>query len=131
MSGNNPSYMAGGNIPPSRFVMADVSANNQVLVATVGAPLLGISHDGTLQAPLPSATGYAGISGYPVAVWGQGDQASLEMGGTCSAGQLLKTDSSGRGVVASSSDGTYALAIDAGTSGSIIRVQVKNQKLPA
>ncbi len=132
MSGNNPSYVAGGNISPSRFVMMDTSANSQVLQSTVGSLSVGISHEGTLQAPLPSVTGYAGTAGGPVMVYGLGDTCSVVLGsGGCTSGHYLTSDSSGQAVIATGSNAYYALSKGTAAAGALVRVQVVIGKLLA
>lgn len=125
MSFENVSYTSGGNISPSRFV--SMSAGN---------PYTAVQCDGSLEPvgisqkwlELYNAT-YHATSGRPVSVLGVGATALLELGGTVSAGDFIKSDSSGKGVKASltlsSHQSVGARALDNGFSGEKIEVRVE------
>lgn len=134
------SWIAGGNIAPSRFVKASTTANNTALQATDGSashgdPVVGISQKGTHNVPgtiggVAIDDGYAAIAGMSVGVYDQADSEKgqfidLELGGTVAAGDYLKSDANGKGVT-SSTDGDYygARTFVAGVAGQLVRVQI-------
>jgi hypothetical protein len=119
-------FLAGGNIYPARFVT--YSGANTVTQAGAGNKVFGISQVGTNTAPVPEVTSqYAAQSGQQLEVFGDNDETSLELGGTVSAGDELKSDSNGKGVVlaGSGAENIGAVALEAGTSGQLIKVRVK------
>jgi hypothetical protein len=106
---SNTSWVANGNISASVFVYAATSvsaatATNQfaVSVATgTGTPIVGISQMGT-RGPVgtPFDTGYAAADGDQIMVFDNTyeDECLLILGQPVTAGQLLTSDSSGRGI---------------------------------
>lgn len=103
----NPSFRATGNIPPSYFVICDPAATKN-FYAKVGASasidytngILGISQEGTGFAPITGANTNAATDGTPIDIYGPGDVCLLSIGsGGCTAGNLLKADATGQGVV--------------------------------
>lgn len=80
---NNPSYRAGGDISPSRFVKFNTGSGNAadfVVVAAAGAtfPIMGVSQDGTKFPEVTDGFGagsqtLAAASGDQVGVYGLGD----------------------------------------------------------
>lgn len=125
------SYVASGNIDQAVFVGA-VSGNDfkcYQIAATSGKPI-GISQNASIYAPGTDAdSGYAGVEGKTLRVFGPGEEALLKIGGVVSAGDFLVPDSTGRGVVASLTStshqdiGAYALE-SSSTTNAKIRVQV-------
>lgn len=114
------SYAPNGNISPNRFVKADTTTTGGYVVqAGAGDPVLGVSQPGTRQAPLSGLDDtYAGVAGGPhVEVATPGDRTWLQTGGAVTWGDYLKSDSSGRGVTASSDGDWYgARALQTGTA---------------
>jgi hypothetical protein len=107
MAGNNPSFVAGGNIAPSRFVK--ISADYTVVQAGSGDKPVGVSHEASHYPPGYLATfgatdaGYQGIAGRTMdRVYGDGEQCLLEVGEAlgCNADDWLIPDANGRGVTA-------------------------------
>jgi len=122
-------FRASGNIAPSRFVT--ISGPGTVAQAGDNADVIGVSHEGTQRAPLSDygGTPLAAQAGQSIAVYSVGEICLLEAGGTISAGQLLRSDSSGRGVPVETTGTTIrnygAVALDSATgSGQKIRVFV-------
>ena len=89
-------FAAGGSILPCRFVKPDTSQDQAVVVAGTNEDahaLFGDAEcvfDGT----------YAAIAGDPLKVFIPPAECLLELGGTITAGDDIKSDSVGRGVVA-------------------------------
>lgn len=121
MEGDIKSYTAGGTVAPSRFVKAG-SADFEVIQATSGAAMLfGITEQ------VVGAGGANAAAGDRVDVI-KGDMAYLELGDTVTRGQLLTSDSIGRGVPVTIVAGTPvyygAMAEISGVVGDIIPVTV-------
>lgn len=140
---NNPSFRAGGDILPSRFVR--ISADFTV-IAAINATFfpIGISQDGT---KFPEATdGFgasaqtiAAASGDQVRVFGASDTCLLEVnnaGSTITAGSLLSATAAGVGVIAGTGAGinfvgAIALETPPAIDGALIRVQVVQLEVSA
>lgn len=119
------SKLCGGNVHPSRFVV--LQSDNTVVEASSNGEIWGISQPSTRRLALAGwDDGYAGISGSPpINIYGPGDdQCPLELGGTVTAGQRIKSGSAGVGVAATSDkDKAGAIALESGVSGDIIKVK--------
>lgn len=127
MSTLAPHLVASGSIYPARFVK--VSGNRQVAQAGAGEDVCGISQVGTNKAPIPDVTSqYAAESGQPLEIHGFGSLCLLTLGGSVTAGDFLKADADGKGVTASSGDKCGALALEGGSSGEQVLVQVVSRK---
>lgn len=129
------SAVAGGNIAPSRFVARSASSGEPI-VTQAGSNVLtwGISQPSTRRAPLSGwDDGYAAIAGEHLNVLGDGDdEALLEIAGTITAGQPIKSDADGKGVAATTDkDHVGAIALVSGTAGALIRVKPKVYDLAA
>jgi hypothetical protein len=131
-----PNFIAGGTIAPARFVtMNPINATGTaytVAQATAGTGtegdiVFGISQEGSLAF---NSTNAATV-GLELEVHGPGMVAMLELGsGGATAGQLLKSDASGKGInAATNKDRVGAYALEAGSSGDKIRVFVHPQFL--
>jgi hypothetical protein len=103
-----PGQTASGDINPSRFVSK--SGAFTVAQCGAGAVAVGISQEGSKAVPLPGASSLAASSGDPLAVYADNESCLLEAGAAYSAGAYLKSDSTGRGVTASTGDAYYARA---------------------
>ena len=130
---NSPSYFAGGDITPSRFV--GISADFRVTQTVLNGKIMGISHEGTRRIPSPTASVddvLAAKVGESVTVYGQGHTGIfLELGATVTAGAWLKSDALGRGIVCTntgatplSAENAGAVAMQGGIVGYKIRIQV-------
>lgn len=132
---DSASYIAGGNISPSRFVSVDANGDNTVVQAGLNDQILGISQKGTRQVPIPSASSYAAIDGDSLLVHIDGaDDVLLEYGATVTRGQRLKSDANGKGIpVATSGEAQKvgAIALQSGSAGDVRPVLVKTQIQPA
>lgn len=124
-----PGYTASGTIEPSRFV--DISGAYTVAqVSGAGAKAIGISHEGSCNAPVEGALTAAATVGLPIRVYGDTETCLLELGGTVAAGAMIKSDASGKGVAAVSTNAFYAIAQRGGVSGEKIPVIVKFGIMP-
>jgi hypothetical protein len=129
------SGIAGGNIAPSRFVVRSASSGEPVVTqAGANVATWGISQPSTRRAPFTGwDDGYAAIAGETVNVIGDGDdEASLEIAGTIAAGQPIKSDADGKGVLADTDkDHVGAIAKHSGTAGQLILVKPNRFDLAA
>jgi len=123
-----PSFIAKGDIYPCRFVKQDDSNDHAVLQAGANAKIIGVSQQGTREAPIPSvSTALAAAANESLRVHGMGEECLLELGGTVAAGDDLKADANGKGVVIANGTTTQevgATALSSGVSGDKIRVMV-------
>lgn len=133
MPTNIPQYLANGNILPCRFVVIDTTAgaDNNVVQAGANGLTVGVTGQGTNQAPLSDliSTQYHAQQGDPAFVHPEGDVCLLEIGAAVTQGQMLKSDSSGRGVPGATTGATLqqfgARALESSSNvGAKIRVQV-------
>ncbi len=118
--------VASGDINPSRFVT--ISGEHQVAESNTGDAPYGVSSEATKLAPTGDGVStLAAASGDPLHVYADGDECLLEAGEAITAGNWLKPDSQGRGIVidntASDPIGARALE-DAGAAGEKIKVRV-------
>lgn len=128
---NQINYTAGGTIAPCRFIKGDTSADEQVLQGSAGSACLGITQEGMKGTPglAGSDTTIAAIAGDQIRAFGLGDNCLLECGAAVTRYDLLKSDSTGRGITASATDECGAVALQSGAgAGSKIRVQILNRK---
>jgi len=124
-----PSFVASGNISPSRFVALSTAQDFTVLQGTDVLVPFGVSQPGTQEAPGTAAdSGYAATDGKVIKVYGPGETALLELGGTVTRGDWLKPDANGKGVTASIASATViyygARALRSGVSGEKVPVYV-------
>ena len=126
-----PNFHANGNISPARFVRMDTTTpdNMSVLQAGANAGIIGVSTVAGREAPIPAvSTMYAAQAGDQINVHGLNEFCLLEAGGTVACGDELIADSDGKGVARATSGTTIqmvgAIALEAGSSGNLIRVQV-------
>ncbi len=134
---NNAAQLyATGTIAPAVFVKLDGTNDNGVVQATAGSNshgdfIIGISQPGQQLAPgvAGSSSNVAATAANPaLQVYGLGDICLLTIGsGGCSPGNPLKSDLNGAGIVASATDDNVgAIALQAGTSGAEVLVQLVN-----
>jgi hypothetical protein len=131
MLNNEISYRAGGTIAPARFVQPDTTADEQCLQGTAGSKCIGISQVAQKGTPglAGSDTTVAALVNDQIQIrGGSGNDAMLTYGGTVAAGDFLKSDSTGRGITASSGDEIGARALQAGVVGGTYRVIILERK---
>ena len=116
-------FKASANIGPSRFIKR--SGANTVAICGAGEKMIGISSEFSNYPPIPNQTEYAAASGDSCAftMVGDGQQEDRPVlliigSGGCTQGDLLKSDASGGGVVASTDKDCYgALALQTANAG--------------
>lgn len=130
MSSRNcvPGMIAGGNINTSVFCTISAAADNTVLQGAVGNACQFISQVGTELAPIPNAANaFAAVAGDTIELFGFGDYCLLTVGAAVTAGDPLKSNSTGQGITATSvgTDVVCAYALQsAAASGIQIRVWI-------
>jgi hypothetical protein len=127
-----PQMRANGTIGPFRFVKVDTTADNMVLQAGAGDAPLGVTQQGMRRAPgiAGSDVTQAALQGEPVAVFGLGTVCQVLLGtGGCTSGALLKSDTNGAGVAATTGDECGARSLQTGTAGQLVLVQVLSRKM--
>jgi hypothetical protein len=121
------SFVANGNIAPSRFVKLDSSAVGKVLAATaVTDPIIGISGQGTRNTPYSTLDdGYHAIAGENCRVYGDNEECWLECGGTITVGDKITPSTGGVGITTTTTQDRYgAIALQSGITGKLIKVKV-------
>lgn len=115
---------AGGDINPARFVTLSTSANFTVTQAGANAAAIGVSQENTKDTPDSGGSTLAAESGDMVRVFFPGEDPLLKIGvGGCTAGDFLKSDASGQGVTASTTnDIAVARAFETASAGELAKV---------
>lgn len=111
---------ASGDINPSRFVV--VSGPFLVAQSTATGLPIGVSQQGSAEAPIPGASGLAASAGQLVQVYGEGEMCLLSIGGTVAAGQFLRSNANGQGIAVVGQERYAAQALEPGVVGDRIRV---------
>lgn len=114
---------ASGNIYPSRFVKK--SGAFTVAQAGAGEAAIGISQEGSKDAPLPGNSTLAAVSGDPLRVYADGDVCLLEAGATVAAGAYIKSDTNGKATTAASTNPYFAICERGGDENEKLVVLVK------
>lgn len=125
--GNLP-LKANGNISPQRFVASDSSGDFLCRQATAGdTAIVGVSQVGTKYPPNLDAllgttiTQYAAVQGDQLEIFANGDVCGITLGvGGCNGGDLLQSDSTGRGVVLTASNWYGFKSFQAGAVNEIV-----------
>lgn len=122
-----PQMAAGGDIRPHRFVKVSTAANNTLLEADAGEFVIGVSQEGTKEAPgLNGASTLAAAAGDQMMFYPPGTDPLLEIGsGGATPGAHLKSDADGKGVITTTDKDAYgAIALEAAAAGELCRVLV-------
>jgi hypothetical protein len=132
MPHSNPSYIAGGNILPSRFVKLEAGENNSVVQCVADdVANAGVSAEGTNTAPIPGASGNAAEAGQSCQVYGLGEPCEVVAGATVAAGDPLKPDADGKAIKAVAGDEYSAVARSAAAANEKIKCVVRYGSLPS
>lgn len=121
-----PGLIAGGDIEPSRFVKLSTTADHTGLQCTANAEPIGISQVGSFDPPgLTGSATKAAAAGQPIQIFGEGEICLLQAGVSgFIAGDDLKSDADGKGIVAASTEKVGAKALETVSAGEYGRVQV-------
>lgn len=119
-----PGFTAGGTIVCSRFVKQDPSNDRQVLQAVLGDYVLGVAQMGTDNAPIPSNTQNAAVSGEDLQVYTATYFAWLEAGAGGWTRGLLMSDANAAGVPWTPGNAVAAVAFENAAVGEVRQVLV-------
>ncbi len=97
-----PGMNASAAIARCRFVRQSGDFLLQQCVANEVA--IGVSPEGTREAPIPGASANAAEAGDPIRIYTLGDVCEIEVAAAITAGQFVKPDANGRAVVAAAND---------------------------
>lgn len=108
---NNPSFVAGEDLAPARFVKRSTTEDSTVVYADDGTDLIvGVTHNGTREAPIPSVSETLHAQdGEDVRIHGLGDRCEVTLGETITASNLKLTASTD-GVAVAATSGDYVAA---------------------
>jgi hypothetical protein len=124
MQSSARTFVASANVAPSRFVRG--SGENKMATAGAGVVAYGVSHEGTVDPPIPGMTDrFAARTGMEMLVYGPNDTCEVEAGAAidASAGPVyLKPDANGRAVPATT---TQHYSAEAHTSATALGQKVK------
>ena len=116
MKGNILNFMTESAIPPFRFAKTG-SSDNSVALAGVGEEAIGVSLDINSATSSRCDIQLDGIH-------------MLELGGSVDYGAKLIPDATGRGVSTEEDAVSYAVALDSGVEGDVIRIKIEAQYTP-
>lgn len=98
MSHSSPSYIAGADVAPCRFVKIS-GGDHTVIQCVAGDRAVGVSAENSREAPIPSvSTVLHAKEGEPVHAYGMGESCEVTAGGAITAGDYLKPDADGKAV---------------------------------
>lgn len=127
MPTENPSYVAGEDVGSSLIVKASTAANHTVLKAGFGELPVGVTHEGSREAPIPGVTPYAALSGESVRVYGLGETCEVEVGSgvVVTAGYPVMADANSKARRGIHNMGCLGIAQKTVTGPSRCRVQIR------
>ncbi|MFG0261026.1 MAG: hypothetical protein ACF788_01355 [Novipirellula sp. JB048] len=105
-----PSFIAGADISPSKFVKIKANNDNTAIQCGAGDVAIGVSAPGTRSAPIPGADGLAAADGETCLVYGLGETCEVTAGGAIQAGDTLKPDADADAVPAAAGEAYSAVA---------------------
>lgn len=124
------SFIANGTIYPCRFAYLVTTLPGRVTQATSGQQVYGITQFGIRRTPYIETLGRAALVNESIGVFDDGSECKLELGGTVSTGDRLKSDSNGKGVATTTNLDEYgAIAMEGGVSGDQIMVKVQRGQI--
>ncbi len=90
----NPSYVFGEDCAPSLIVKQSTAADHTVLKCGFNERPIGVSHEGTREAPIPGITPLAAASGESARVYGLGETCEVEVasGTVITSGTMVMAD---------------------------------------
>lgn len=80
MPTENPSYVFGEDIAPSLIVKQSTAADHTCLKAGFGEMPIGVSHEGSREAPIPGIIPLAAAQGESARVYGRGETCEVQVG---------------------------------------------------
>jgi hypothetical protein len=128
----NQSWVAGASILPSVIVRQDTASPRQILVATLGHQPVGVTHEGTIYAPIPDvATQYAAYIGNSCRVYGPGEECEVNVSATLAiaAGDMVAPDASSLAQPAVHGFPILGYALDASAAAGKVRVRIVDNEI--
>jgi hypothetical protein len=123
MPAQAPNFIAKGNIPSSVFVKQ--SGDHGIVVCVAGDEAIGVSHEGSREAPITGITPLAAISGESCQVYTETWPCEIIAGGTIVAGDKIAPDADGKGVAANAGSVYSAIARAGAAAGERIKATVQ------
>lgn len=121
----NPSFVAEEDLETSRFVVAGVEPYTIVKPTDGSDSIVGVTHEGSREAPIPGITPKAALTGESVRVYGDGEVCEVEAGGTVAAGNLVMSDANARAIAATAGNFTGGRALNDAVNLGRLRIQVQ------
>lgn len=121
---NNPSYKFKVDTLPSLFVKQDPATDHQVDLAVVGDDPIGVSHEGTNEAPIPGVTGYAAKAGETARVYGVTETCEVVSAEAIVRGDYVRPNAASKAVKARHGLPYGGKALASCASGENCRIQV-------
>ncbi|MCD0459108.1 hypothetical protein [Roseiconus lacunae] len=131
MPAQSPSFIAKGDIEPSVFVQPDPTNDHAILQAEAGDECLGVSHEGTREAPVEGVTPLAAKANESCQVYTDGWPCEIIAGATLVNGDKLKSDANGHAIKAVAGDAFYAVARAGAAAGERVKATVTRGLIPA
>lgn len=97
MPAQSPSFIARGDIPPSVFVKQN-GTDHGIVVCVANDEAIGVSHEGTREAPISGITPLAAKNGESCQVYTDTWSCEIIAGAAIVAGNKLKPDINGHAV---------------------------------
>ncbi len=129
MPAQSPSFIAKGSVPPSVFVKQ--SGDHGIVICGAGDEAVGVSHEGTREAPVTGVTPMAALTGESCQVYTETWTCEVIAGDTITAGQKLKPDANGAAVPAVAGNVYSAIARAGAVAGERCKCTVTTGRIPA
>ena len=126
------SFIANGTIYPMRFTELVTTLPGRVTQCGAGEKVYGISQVGIRRDPYIETLGRAALVNESIGVFDDGTECKLELGGTVTTFDRLKSDADGKGVATTTNlDEFGAIAMESGVSGDQIMVKIQRGQISA
>ena len=121
----NPSYVFGADIGPSLIVRQTGDPHTVVRAVNGELPLVGVSHEGTREAPIPGITPLAGKAGESARIYGDTEVCEVIAGANIASGVYVTANADSHAVAAADGDYYVGRTLAAAISGERARIQVQ------
>jgi hypothetical protein len=119
------SFIARGDVGPSLFVKQDVTNDHSIVVAGAGDEAIGVSHEGTREAPVTGITPLAAKAGESCMVYTDTFPCEVIAGGTIVRGDKLAPNALGQAVAAGAGQIYSAIARASAAAGEKVKATVQ------
>ncbi len=123
----NQSWVAGESIGPSLIVRQDTASPRQILKATLGYLPVGVTHEGTIYAPIPEvSTQYAVLSGDACRIYGPDEECEVYVSATLAiaVGDPIAPDAASKAQPGIHGFPILGYALDSAAAAGKVRVRV-------